>query len=250
MGERRFMVDTTFGQLVKQPVQRLLGEMGWELQRRDASGTGEFLVRLLDQLDVTCVLDVGANVGQFATRLRLSGYQGQIFSVEPGEKAFARLQRAVNGDPSWLCANFAAGSESTRVQLNVSTNSTSSSLLSLSERHVSAAPESITSSFDEVRVERIDTMVAEWRLSGPFLLKLDVQGYEVQALKGAIDILAATPIVSVELSFDELFEGGAGYLEVLSSLDAAGYRPIAIEPGFRDATSGELLQCDITMIRK
>lgn len=244
------MVDTAVGQRLKQPVQRMLGQVGWELRRRDAEGTTASLVRLLNDYQIAGVLDVGANVGQFATRLRLSGFDRDILSIEPGTTAFRSLERASRSDPRWFCVNCAAGAKATRLQLNVSANSTSSSLFPLSDRHVRAAPESTISSFDEVRVETIDALVGDYGLQGPFLLKLDVQGYEVEALKGAGETLRAAHLVSVELSFAELFEGGAGYLEVLSRLDAAGFRPVGIEPGFRDGTSGELLQCDLTLARK
>lgn len=242
------MVDTALGQRLKQPVQRLLGRVGWELRRMDADGASASLTRLIGDHQIRSVLDVGANVGQFATRLRLAGYDGSIFSIEPGEQAFGRLQRASRSDPLWDCVNCAAGARPQRLNLNISTNSTSSSLFPISARHVQAAPESTTKALDEVRVDTIDNLVSEHTLRGPFMMKLDVQGYEIEALKGAEVALRSTPVLNVEISFDVLFEGGANYLEVLAALDAAGYRPVAIDRGFTDPITGELLQCDLTLV--
>lgn len=73
--------------LPENPVCRLL-----ELQH---------LRKLLTLLKVNCVLDVGANQGQFATELRRIGYHGRLVSFEPVSSVYAILQKAFSGDTQW-----------------------------------------------------------------------------------------------------------------------------------------------------
>src|SRR5829696_1677907 len=70
-------------------VQRTLG--GFLLE--------EQVTAILRDLDVNCVLDVGANVGQFGRKLRRGGYEGRIASFEPLAEFAAKLRRKAQKDP-------------------------------------------------------------------------------------------------------------------------------------------------------
>ena len=73
-------------------------------------------------------------------------------------------------------------------------------------------------------------------------LKLDVQGMELNVLRGAERTLRATRIVEAELSAVELYEGQPLIGEVIEHLCGAGYVPIGLETSFRDRATGDLLQ--------
>src|SRR6476659_2537452 len=57
--------------------------------------------------NIDLVLDVGANVGQFATSLREKGYAGQIESFEPVSSVFQALADTARNDPRWNVHNMA-----------------------------------------------------------------------------------------------------------------------------------------------
>ncbi|HSC47142.1 MAG TPA: FkbM family methyltransferase, partial [Gammaproteobacteria bacterium] len=64
---------------------------GWELLhiRKDQPSLGSHLCQLFAKLDIDCVLDVGANQGQYGAMLRKAGYRGRIVSFEPVAKTYA-----------------------------------------------------------------------------------------------------------------------------------------------------------------
>src|SRR5579863_3319899 len=77
-----------------------------------------FLRRFLTNRNVDCVLDVGANSGQFGSELRVIGYRGLIVSFEPDPDVFIQLQARAANDPRWICKNLALGAEQGALQLN------------------------------------------------------------------------------------------------------------------------------------
>lgn len=66
---------------------------------------------LLFQLGINCVIDVGANRGQFADEIRGIGYKGKIISFEPVQREFSFLKERFKNDKSWCGFQIAFGSE-------------------------------------------------------------------------------------------------------------------------------------------
>ena len=59
-----------------------------------------YIRKLIDEFEISLILDVGANIGQFGTSMRELGYTGTLVSFEPVAAQFAKLKAAANGDPN------------------------------------------------------------------------------------------------------------------------------------------------------
>lgn len=77
-------------------------------------------------------------------------------------------------------------------------------------------------------MRRLDDVIALEVIASPILLKLDVQGYELQALRGCETLLDAFAWVYCECSFVELYQGQALADEVIAWLRAHGLRLIGV----------------------
>jgi FkbM family methyltransferase len=206
--------------------------------------------KLLRAEGVDLVLDVGANVGQYAKRLRLAGYEKRIVSFEPLSDAFAALERNVTGDPLWTARRLALGDEDGAADIHVAGNSWSSSLLDMGERHLASAPESAYVGSESVPVARLDTIWDDVVRDGErVFLKLDVQGFEMHALRGATQQLDRVAGVQVELALTKLYEGDSPWREVVDHLEERGLRLAGVEPGFEDPETGRMLQADGVFVR-
>jgi len=197
---------------------------------------------LIDRHHISLVLDVGANTGQYATELRDWGYRGEIISFEPLSAAFAQLELNASADPHWHCRRIALGPSPGRADLKVAQNSVSSSLLSMADRHVDAQPDSAVVAVEQVEVVALDSLGLLEAYKGETLLKLDVQGYEEEVLRGAGESLANVRLVECELTVAPLYEGQALLGHMMNVLGRGGFELIALSPGFYDVSTGEILQ--------
>jgi len=206
--------------------------------------------RLMASRGVTLLLDVGANVGQYALRTRNAGYEGRIVSFEPMSAAFAELSARAAADPAWSCRRLALGSSAGESEIHVSRNSYSSSLLEMEDRHLRTAPESAYVGTETISVRTLDEIWDEMVTSSdrPFL-KLDIQGFELEALRGAERSLPALLGVQCELSLVPLYAGAPAHSEVMDHLETAGFRLAGFDPALFDPQTAELLQADAIFLR-
>jgi len=201
--------------------------------------------------NVDVVLDVGANEGLFAKRLRESGHAGRIISFEPLSTPFTKLREACAADPGWECVRVAVGANRGTAHINVSANWASSSLLELEERTVAVQPRVRYVGTEECEVATLDDFRgALFDATDRIYLKLDVQGYELEALRGAEATLGQVEVLDVELSLVPLYTGGPLKDEVTDYLARRGFELLAAEPSFLDSRNGEVLQVDGLFLRR
>lgn len=209
------------------------------------------LSRALAARDVIAVLDVGANVGQYATLLRRAGYSGRIVSCEPLSGAFEQLQRRAAGDEAWTTLRTAVGRERGETSINVSANSFSSSLLPMTDAHRESAPGSAYVASETVPMTTVRALMAGNELEPErTLLKIDTQGYEAEVLAGAGDLVETLGAVQLELSFVELYEGQELFDAHYARMRELGYRLHIVEPGFSSPDDGRMLQVDGLFVRE
>jgi FkbM family methyltransferase len=194
---------------------------------------------LLEEERIDVVLDVGAGDGGWAQDLRERGYGGRIVSFEPLPESFAVL--ASRRDASWEAHQVALGDDAGRRELQVSANRVSSSLLPMAERHLRTAPESAVTGAVEVEVARLDGLDAV-RPDERAYLKIDVQGAELDVLRGAAATLPSVRLLEAELSTVTLYEGQPLIGEVIQHVQQAGFDLIVLERAFRDRMTGDVLQ--------
>jgi FkbM family methyltransferase len=232
-------------------LQRLVRGLGLEVRRASPNDIDSRRLQMIRAANVRLLVDVGANDGPYALYLRKTGYDGAIISFEPLPDAYSRLEARSSSDPAWECHNLALGQTDGVAKLHVAGNSTSSSLLPMTERHLQSSRESAYVRDQEATVTSLDSFFADHlATSGPAYLKLDVQGFEMAVLRGAEVCLAQVPLIEIELSVVPLYEGQSLYREVLDYLGARGYEIAALSEVFVDPRSGGLLQFDAILSRQ
>lgn len=233
-------------------IREFMNKLGLDLTRYrpEISETGR-LATMLAHHKVDVVLDIGANVGQFALGLRRAGYQGSIVSFEPLSDAHAALLKSSRHDSGWeIAPKTAIGDREGEIEIHISGNSVSSSILNMLDSHVRAAPTSNYVDRETVRICTIDSMAGTYCPEQKrTFIKIDSQGYEPQILDGASVLLERAVGVQMELSFVPLYEHQQLSDILVERMQALGFTTWAVWPALFDPETGRMLQADITFFR-
>jgi FkbM family methyltransferase len=199
-----------------------------------------------------CVVDVGANVGQFGRLVRGLGFEGQILSFEPCREPFDELERRSADDERWQVHQLALGRFDGERPMRVAASSLFSSFLEPSEYSLARAPEESTVVAEtDVPMRRLDSWwAAEADGVGRerVFLKVDTQGCDLEVLEGAVGVLDRVHGLQVEGSFRHLYEGAPHCLDTLAFLSRAGFEPTGIFPVVRDSML-RLIEVDCVLVR-
>jgi FkbM family methyltransferase len=188
------------------------------------SDAGKRLMRYVPELDVQHVVDVGANVGQFAHMVRReAGFQGRIDSFEPVSGTYEQLTREFAADDNWFGHKVALSSEPGSATMNLYPSSVFNAISHISDlgQQVFGYSDDIEVTTEQVRVTTLDEAGLP-ELQRVFL-KVDAQGHDWPVLEGAQKMLSRVILLSVEVSFVQLYEEYMPAWDVLGQLDEMGF---------------------------
>jgi FkbM family methyltransferase len=198
------------------------------------------------------VLDVGANRGGFAGDVLLRAPLARVHCFEPNANLLPELERKARsfgtmaGAPRCVVVAAAAGDRDEQRTLHVTAMAAASSLLPVAERARSGWP-SVDFSEREVQqvaVVHLDSYLAANAIAQVKLLKLDVQGFELHALRGCGERLRDVEYVHCEVQFAPLYDGAPTWLDIVDYLRPFRFKPLVMD-GLCFAPDGQPLQADL-----
>jgi len=167
------------------------------------------------------LLDVGANKGQFSLTFRALQPNARIFAFEPLPSAADTFERMFHRDEHARLHRVALASAEGSASFHIADRPDSSSLLMPGKGQELAfgVRESRTI---HVPVSRLDRCIDLVNLAHPVLLKVDVQGGELDVFEGCSQ-LDCVDFIYVELSYVELYVGQPLFQQVSAYLDSRGF---------------------------
>jgi FkbM family methyltransferase len=185
---------------------------------RESGQLGELLRHAKKFLSPGSVIDVGAAYGEFTEECSAVFPDARYLLIEPLVEYQAPLSDLARRLPSahYLCA--AASSQTGEIAINVHPDLVGSSFL----REVETGTD-VNGHPRNVRTVTLDCAVNEAGARGPFLLKVDVQGAELEVLKGAEAVLKETEYLLLEVSFFKFFESGPQFDDVVEYMKRLGF---------------------------
>lgn len=194
----------------------------WRIVRADEE---RHLSKMLDYLNVDCVFDVGANVGQYGEMLRQNvGYTGRIISFEPNPKAFDQLRKASAGDGLWNIENIALGASQGLAQFQAYDSSVLGSFRSFGASEY--APQNMGVMTYPVEMQTLASYLPalkeQYGFSRPFL-KLDTQGFDLEVAKGAGCKITDFLGVQTEVAFQNIYRDAPTFDESVSFFTQRGF---------------------------
>jgi len=192
------------------------------LRHRVAAGVEH--AQILTGLDCRTVVDIGANRGQFALVARQFLPHARIISFEPLSVAAAKYREVFTGDDRVMLHEAAIGPVPGNATIHISRRDDSSSLLPITAAQVAHFPGTEERATTTVHVAPMREFVQAEAILPPAFLKIDVQGYELAALRGCEELLGRFAYIYVECSFVELYAGQALADEVVKWLRERGLK--------------------------
>jgi FkbM family methyltransferase len=166
------------------------------------------------------VIDVGAAMGMFTRTCHAVFPQAGYLLIEPLEEYLPSLTQVARDIPQArfeLAAAAACGDPTT---LNVHADLLGSSLY-----HETEEGSDVNGTPRQVPTIRLDQWVEKQGGSSPYLIKIDVQGAELDVLDGGQAILADTEVVILEVSLFHFFRHGPVFYDVLAYMKTRGFVP-------------------------
>jgi len=204
-------------------------------------------IKLLEYYNIDLVFDIGANKGQYATGIIDAGYKNKIVSFEPLSSVYDGIEKESKKYLNWTVApKCAIGAKKEEIEINISANSVSSTLLNMLDAHINGAPESKIIGKEKVQVYPLDEIGANYATSAKnIFIKIDVQGFEQEVLKGAESIIGKAKGIEIEISLVPLYENQNWLLpQILEYMTKKGFTLTSIVPAFTDHETGKVLQCN------
>lgn len=189
------------------------------------------------------VIDIGANRGQFALAARaIAG--AKVISFEPLPEVAAIYRKVFADDPAVKLHVAAIGEKSENKLIHLSARDDSSSLLEIGDAQSHFYPGTYEVGTLEIKVGTLDEFITTEEIIRPAMLKLDVQGFELQALTGCKSLIRNFDYVYCECSFVELYKDQKLAGEVIAYLQLSNFRLSGIyNPSYdRD---GSCIQADL-----
>jgi FkbM family methyltransferase len=185
---------------------------------------------ILGKLAINCVLDVGANQGQFGLLLRRMGYRGWILSFEPVQSNLQVLEQVAKRHGPWRVYPYALGAANRRLEINVAELSVFSSFLTPKAEAPRNAPWFFSKNRmerkEEVAVRRLDDVLEACLVgitSPRIYLKMDTQGFDLEVVRGAESVLPSILALQTEVSFKSIYDQMPGFMESIQELQVRGF---------------------------
>jgi FkbM family methyltransferase len=231
--------------------------LGYRIARKGFAGPIleiDVLERFLRDFEIDCVFDVGANEGQYASRLRQTvRFKGAIISFEPDPAVAAKLRERTRGDNLWFVEEIALDRVEKTAIFNAMNGSQFSSLrLPVNtETTVVRDKNQIARQF-EVRTAVLSEVYSKWKVALNIqrpLLKLDTQGSDLDVVNGGMANMVDFVGIQSELAFKRLYKDAPDYYESITFYDSLGFELSALFPN-NDGHFPRLLEMDCLLINR
>lgn len=187
------------------------------------------------------IVDGGANVGQTARALRQLFPAAKIVSFEPVRRCYESLE-TVAREIGAVAVRAALSDRDGRTQINLTASSECNSLLGYEEGNP-CDRFTWEVGTEEVDVVRLDSWVDQSELSNDTIdvIKLDLQGAELMALRGARRVLECVRVVIAEVSHVPLYAGSPLLPDIDAFMASSGFTRAAIYPSDQPHHWGEAM---------
>jgi FkbM family methyltransferase len=200
---------------------------------------------------ITTVIDVGTNEGQFIRTALALMPTVKVYGFEPNPEVVDYLKAFDFNSSKVEIIPIGCGREKNILPMNISKFSPSSSFFPIGQKHLEEFEGTDVQKVIDVQVDRLDTTIKSLDKDDEsiYLLKIDVQGFEMEVLAGSTNILDKTLVVVCEANIAPLYTNQCSFESILGFMRENGFKLVDMGEPFRSSTSQELLYVDLAFLK-
>jgi FkbM family methyltransferase len=173
-------------------------------------------------LNISGIIHIGGHYGREIDKYK-SHNVNDIVLFEPLTSNFSVLNDiAKNTEGNIIAHQVALGNDNRKVTMNISSNEAQSSSILTPKVHLTAHPEVTFSGTEEVEMRKLD----DYDYQDYNMIVVDVQGYELEVLRGASQTLSNIDYIYCEVNRDEVYEDNARVEEIDEFLSSYGFKRV------------------------
>jgi len=227
----------------------ILKPLGLKLSFRVGNNPIEDMTRLLSRRSVAIVVDGGAYEGSFSHECARAFPNATIHAFEPTPASYSRLERRAQSASAIVCHRLALGSECGAATLFVNASPLTNSLRKNSSAGHHYFPVFVAEqTTTKVQVVTLAEFASDRGLDAIDILKLDLQGNELEAIIGSGRLLETVRVIFMEVQFVELYENAPLFSEIESYLRGRGFVLYQLYELVRSPKDGRLLYGDAMFV--
>ena len=232
-----------FADLIDKPGARVARRLRIQLNQYHVFG------RLREVGEIKTIIDVGANRGETARMFANCFPEAKIHAFEPLKLYQPFLVKLKQEFPQLTIHPIALGAHSGEIEMFQNDYAPSSGVLPMLDRHRELWHKTAKDMPIKVPIDTLDSVATREDFEYPLILKLDVQGFELNVLKGAKNILSNCLLVQLEVLFESLYEGQTNFAELVALLHGYGLHFVDFVGERRMGPNNCLIYADAAFMR-
>lgn len=206
------------------------------------------LARFLKPTETVFLVDVGANVGDFTAGFLSFYKEGKSVCFEPVGTTFEKLKKRFDGDVRVAMHRCALSDADGTGTIFLHEDNTLCTLSRYTDE-VNAFYKTVTKPSEVTPCKRMDSFGFE-RNGAKLLVKIDVQGFEVEVIRGALNTLKMAEVVLLECSFANEYAGKEpSFAPICAMLKDCDLYPIIFQD-FGRSLSNYAFERDVIFVKR
>lgn len=173
--------------------------------------------------NIKTFIDVGSNKGQFSLLINNLYPKSKVLAFEPLNEEFKTLKKIFLKNKNISTYNFALGNKNTSSYMYKSNKTDSSSFLKPSYAQIKIFPDTFVKKKIKVNIKKLKNFTK--RLKKPIFLKIDVQGFELEVLKGSD--LTQFKFIYLEASYKKLYTNQPLITDISKFLKSKNFKQVS-----------------------